>query len=304
MHKSNTKDFIIKSKLIHNVKYDYSLVKYNNSISKVSIICHMHGVFKQVPNSHLNGRGCPKCSNNNFKKTEEDFIDSCEKIFTNNKYGYDNVKYINSKTNVEIVCPKHGSFYKTPNSHLNGRGCPKCKRKQIYFEMFKEKSDIIYNNKFIYISKVINSQKDIVDIICPIHGQFTQRVDYHLKGGGCINCNKINIGSKKEIEVENILIENNIKYIKEKTFNLCVYKKKLPFDFYLPDYNICIECDGEQHFKPIRFFGGVDFYNLTLARDKIKTDYCIKNNIKLIRIPYSSINLFISFNSSLLPSCA
>ena len=62
--------------------------------------------------------------------------------------------------------------------------------------------------------------------------------------------------------------------------------KKRPFDFYIPSKNIAIEFDGEQHYRPVEYFGGVDKYNKQIKRDKQKTNYCSENNIELIRIPY------------------
>ena len=87
-----------------------------------------------------------------------------------------------------------------------------------------------------------------------------------------------------------ILIENNIKFIRQHTFNNCRgIKKKLPFDFYLPDYNILIEFDGKQHFESIEIFGGkIEFEKLKINDDK-KNRYCFDNNIKLFRIKYNSV---------------
>lgn len=63
-------------------------------------------------------------------------------------------------------------------------------------------------------------------------------------------------------------------------------KLPLPFDFYLPELNICIEYDGEQHFKENRHFGGKEYLEKTKYHDQIKNEYCKNNNIKLIRIKY------------------
>lgn len=86
--------------------------------------------------------------------------------------------------------------------------------------------------------------------------------------------------------IEKLLLENNIIYNKQKTFDGCKYKNKLKFDFYLPRYNICIEFDGIQHFKPIRFFGGKKSFELQKIKDGIKNRYCLDNGIKLIRFNY------------------
>ena len=77
----------------------------------------------------------------------------------------------------------------------------------------------------------------------------------------------------------------NISFEKEKTFEGCIYKKQLRFDFYLPDYNTCIEFDGEQHFT--RGFNTTDCeFDELKYRDSIKDEYCYKNDLNIIRIPY------------------
>jgi len=113
---------------------------------------------------------------------------------------------------------------------------------------------------------------------------FYQRPKDHINNKqGCPICKE----SKGEKIIRHYLINNNIKYETQKTFNGCIYKKKLKFDFYLPKYNTCIEFDGEQHSKPIKYFGGINQLNIIQKRDKIKTNYCNNNNIQLIRINYN-----------------
>lgn len=75
-------------------------------------------------------------------------------------------------------------------------------------------------------------------------------------------------------------------YVKKK-FEDCKDKKPLPFDFYLPNNVICIEYDGEQHTKPIDYFGGIESYECTVRHDKMKNEYCKNNGISLLRIPYN-----------------
>ena len=120
-------------------------------------------------------------------------------------------------------------------------------------------------------------------IICPIHGVFEQTPNSHLRGSGCPICKT----SKGELEIQRILYNKNIKYITQYTFDNCKNKRKLPFDFYLPDYNMCIEFDGKQHYETIKYWGGEETLIKTKNNDKIKTNYCKNNNIKLIRIKYN-----------------
>lgn len=103
------------------------------------------------------------------------------------------------------------------------------------------------------------------------------------KGSGCPNCAPI---SKGEDEVIRILNYLNIKYIPQYKINDCRDKLPLPFDFYLPDYNVLIEYQGLQHYSPSIKFGGEEAFKIRQYHDQIKRDYCIKNKIKLLEIPY------------------
>jgi len=134
-----TEEFINRSKIIHNNKYDYSLVKYKNNKTKVKIICPIHGIFEQVPNSHLNNNGCSKCYSDGLKTNIDDFIESANQKH-NNKYNYDKVCYINTNTKVIITCPVHGDFEQNPADHLKGNGCPRCilKSQTILFQKLQK----------------------------------------------------------------------------------------------------------------------------------------------------------------------
>ena len=121
---SNTQDFIKKSQKMHGKFYDYSKVKYINSLIKIEIVCPIHGIFWQTPPNHIRGCGCSKCSNVGISNTN-DFIQK-SKLIHGNKYDYNKVNYITAQKKVEIICYKHGSFYQKPNNHLQKKGCPKC----------------------------------------------------------------------------------------------------------------------------------------------------------------------------------
>jgi hypothetical protein len=160
-HIHSTTEFINKAKEIHGDKYDYSLVDYKNNRIKVKIICPEHGVFEQTPHNHLCGNKCPKCANIKTKETKklsiEEFIKRAKTIH-NDKYDYSKVKYINSNTKVEIICPIHGSFWQTPAAHNRlKQNCPHCKNKwkgeeSIYHWLnnhgFKQNKDFIREKTF------------------------------------------------------------------------------------------------------------------------------------------------------------
>ena len=153
----------------------------------------------------------------------------------------------------------------------------------------------IHNDRYDYSKFVYNGNRKKSTVICKIHGEFFIKIKDHKKGVGCSLCNK----SKGEIKIEDYLKKKNIKFESQYTFNDCRGKKnKLPFDFYLPDYDICLEYDGHHHFQPVSFndngknseeIAKQNFEN-TKRNDYIKDQYCINNNIRLIRIPYTSYN--------------
>ena len=103
-----------------------------------------------------------------------------------------------------------------------------------------------------------------------------------LFGYGCPRCNE----SKLEKATRLWLDANNILYEQNKTFDKCVDKKPLSFDFYLPNFNLCIECQGKQHYEPIQYFGGEEQFKIQQYHDDLKKIYCSKNNIELLEISY------------------
>ena len=275
-----TCNFINKSNKIHN-KYDYSKVEYKNNREKVTIICKEHGEFKQTPYSHLNGSGCSECYGNK-KLTNSEIINKFKKIH-DNKYDYSKVVYLNYESPVVIICPEHGEFRQTPHSHLNHRGCNKCGylSNTLTTEEFIKRSIKIHGTKYDYNKFEYSHNKKKSTLVCTNHGEFKIRPNDHLFGVGCPKCKS----SKGEKEVRKILNKHNIEFKEQHTFDDCRYIRPLKFDFYLPDYNMCIEYDGIQHFKVIESWGS-DRFNEIKRNDNIKNEYCEKNNIRLIRIPY------------------
>ncbi len=115
---------------------------------------------------------------------------------------------------------------------------------------------------------------------------FKVRPHDFLGGSGCPKCNE----SKGEKSIRNYLVGKNIKFLTEYTFEDCRYKRKLPFDFYLPDFNTCIEYDGQLHYPEELLDQQIERFKNSIERtqitDSIKTEYCKVNNIRLIRIKY------------------
>lgn len=126
-----TKEQFIKEAIsVHGGKYDYSLVEYKNSSTRVDIICHSHGIFTQTPTKHILGRGCRKCFNDRIPfikgMTTEQFISKAKDVH-GDLYTYEYVDYEKSTDKVAVVCRKHGVFYQRAGHHLSGHGCGLCR---------------------------------------------------------------------------------------------------------------------------------------------------------------------------------
>jgi hypothetical protein len=284
MKRLTTEEFINRARLVHGHRYDYSKVDYINSNSNVKIICLKHGIFNQLPLNHINlSQGCPICVGRG-KGTTERFINNCKKVHGDN-YDYSIVKFVNSKTKIKIICPKHGIFEQFTNNHLCGNGCPICNgNKQKTSQNFIFESNKKHGNKYDYsLVNYINNYTKI-KIICPKHGIFEQKPNHHIAGNGCSICK---IKSKGEVLIKDWLNENKIEYEYQKSFPDCKNISLLKYDFYLPNQNTLIEYDGEQHFIPIDYWGGKSKFEHLQINDKIKTEYALKNNLNLLRIKYT-----------------
>jgi len=295
--RSNTEEFILKARKIHGDKYDYSKVVYINNRTKVIIICPIHGEFKQLPNSHLTGYGCDRCGYDimvdKLSYTTDIFIAKARAIH-GDKYDYSKVVYVNSKTKVIIICPIHGEFKQLPYTHLSSGGCYDCgmlcgiDNRRSNTEEFIARSRKIHGDKYDYSKVIYIDAKTKVIIICPIHGEFKQTPDSHINGGqGCKTCSS----SKGELKVLAYLVDHNIKHKQEYPMNYYdgLRMTKYRYDFYLPDLGILIEYDGEQHHRPVKYFGGDAGYAKTLVRDKNKTDLAAQHKLHLIRIPHTHL---------------
>jgi hypothetical protein len=272
-----TEEFIINANKKHAYKYDYSLVNYVNAKTKVKIICPEHGEFMQTPRFHIIGQKCPKCSN--VKMDLEYFILKSNKLH-NYKYDYSLVEYKNNKILINIICPVHGNFKQKPKDHLLGKGCSKCAGKNMNTEEFIINANKKHAYKYDYSLVNYVNAKTKVKIICPEHGEFMQTPNSHNNGKGCPICKE----SKGETHIRKTLNELNIDFKPQHKFIDCVNKKELPFDFYLPKYNTCVEYHGEQHYKPVKHFGGAIKFLKTKTNDSIKLNYCLNKGIKLIII--------------------
>ncbi len=152
-------------------------------------------------------------------------------------------------------------------------------------EDFLNKVKKVHGDKYDYTNTIYIKHKEKIEVFCKKdgHGKYSLTANHHLKGVGCPKCKE----SKGESKIRLFLKAKNILFETQKMFMTLNNKKSRPkFDFYLPDYNICIEYDGKQHFEPIDAWGGYEEFLKIVKRDKIKNKFCEENNVRLLRISY------------------
>lgn len=197
---------------------------------------------------------------------------------------------VNNTSIINYRCPTHGLQKMRINNFISGKGCPEC-NKESSRKRYRLREDEVKNRITQCGSILLNSNEYInqdcknLKVVCPACGatfltslsNFTQH-----NGQLCKNC--LHNESRGEIKIRTFLENNNISFVQEKWFPDCRDKRPLPFDFYLPDYNMCIEFDGAQHYVEKGTFSTSLEY--VQHHDRIKNIFCNINGITLLRIPY------------------
>lgn len=255
------------------------LGNYVNSREKILHRCRIDGYEWMVdPNHIVSGTGCPLCSKKT--KTTQSFISELSEI-------NDTIEVLGEYSNChkKILCRCKIDGYEwsaAPFSLLHGCGCPVCSG-------VKHKTHIDYVNDVNKINEDIEVLEEYINAKTPILHKckicnHIWKVDPHhiLSGRGCPVCRQ----SYGEKEINMYLTKHNILFKRQYRFNECKNIFQLPFDFYLQNYNTCIEYDGEQHYYPIDYFGGEEGLTKRQQNDEIKNNFCKENNIGLLRIKY------------------
>jgi very-short-patch-repair endonuclease len=293
MKKLTTEQFIERARKIHGDKYIYTKtdLDHRDEKGRVCITCPIHGEFWQTPYDHTNGKGCKFCHFDKLhelmsKDTETFVSEAIEVHGTKYDYSITDLKHRDENGKVRIICPIHGEFKINPTNHLQGQGCNKCRNEiiaeklRLPFEEFFKRAVEIHRNKYIYLKDTYKDTKHKMDIICPIHGKFQQRPNDHLNGHGCPFCKE----SVLERNINNLLVDNNIKFIKQCRKDNFKWLGRQSLDFYLLEYNTAIECQGEQHFKEKERWSRNGRNNLEhrIKLDERKRKLCEEHGIKLL----------------------
>lgn len=277
-------------------KTDYELLSekedYKDAATRsIKYICQHHrnkGIQKIAIGHMINGEGCRYCGIDRRAEKKTIDYDESELIEICKKLDFEYLDYFreSGKVRVRFICNKHKEFGEQDmeiNSFKASSGCRYCARKEL--PIWYIEKELMEKNPNMEILDPFTKLTDKVRCRCKVHNILcNKQVNIIIKGEGCYKCGVIKSRySKGEDELSKILIKWNYKFEREHCIDGCVDKLKLPFDFYLPDFNACIEFDGIQHYKAIY---NEDTFQTTKRHDNIKNRFCKENGITLIRIPY------------------
>ena len=275
--------------------------EYRNRTTPVEHKCLIHNViWSPLPSHVLDGSGCPKCLveriGNSNRKNNEQYI---TELLACNSNIVSVEEYVGYKIPIKHFCNKHQEFFDiAPQSALQGIGCPNCTTEKRHNSMVKSEEQYVLELQKIHPNIILLGEyttthtptlhKCLIDDY-----EWMPKPSGLLFGFGCPCCNK----SKGEKAVELWLTQHNVEYIPQKRFDDCRDKQALPFDFYLPVMNVCIEYQGRQHYESIEHFGGEENLQYVQLHDEIKRKYCLDNDISLLCIPHwENVNDFLNEN--------
>lgn len=308
MKKHTLESFVEKANKVHNHKYDYGLVEYKNSRTKIVILCPIHGKFEQEANCHIQGQGCKKCGDiqkgltySKAPKGEsvaDKYPELCKDWSDKNEFGPEHYRY-GSKKKVLWKCHKcNHEWEQIPcNRTVGQNGCPQCSgrilsdfnRLSVRYPDISAEWDYDKNHPLRPEDISFGIRKKIWWICPNCNNSYISLVNSRTcRNTACSKCN----ASNGERQIEKFLKEYNIKYEREYRIKECKNKQPLPFDFaiWINDELRLIEFNGEQHYKTDnRRFNSEEQLKKIQYRDNIKQNYCKDNNIPLLVIPYKKL---------------
>ena len=280
-------------KRVNNINPNLEVIgTYIGSKIKISHKCKIDGhVWDVIPGNILRGAGCPICAIKKFakkKRLSDSEYKKRLKIISPHIKVIDKYNCANNK--IMHYCETHNEYFMiTPANALKGCGCSKCtfdkKRKARAWtqtQYIEELANVNPNIKVV--GTYINAATPILHRCIIDNFEWKCSPSNLLQGHGCPECSSKS--SRGELQICDYLKRHNIEYIQQFRFDDCKDKNTLPFDFYLPNYNMLIEYDGRQHYESVDIFGGEEQLKLQQKHDKIKDDFCKENGISLLRIPY------------------
>lgn len=298
-YRRNHEEFVQEMKVMNsNIEV---IGNYTDLRTKIEFKCKIDNhVWIASPNNLLQGSGCPKCSGLMLKTTER-FNDEVY-LKVNNEYKVLG-EYINSSTKILLQhnhkkC-KNYKFKMTPSDFLNGVRCPRCSGRYKTHEEFLLQIYELVGSEYSVLEEYEKAETKILMRHNICGHEWKVSIGNFLQGSRCPNCNK----SKGEKTIEEYLKNNAINYIPQKEFDGLIGQNNgnLSYDFYLPNYNLLIEYQGEQHERPVDFYGegmgkAEKRFKKQQEHDKRKRKFAKENNIELLEIWYYDLK---NINSTL-----
>lgn len=267
---------------------------YRGNRVPMKLVCPIHGEWEREPKNLLMGRGCPKCGitkrSISSRLPYKEFLKRA-RIVHSSRYEYPEEEYWKEPSKAGIICHTHGIFYQNIDNHLlQKQNCPKCMfyknfgNKPKPVEEFIKDAIRIHGDKYEYKNAIYLGKDIKLLVTCRKHGDFYVRPTDHLSHrSGCPKCS----ASEPEVRLMHLFERMHITYIYQFSFP----DSRYTYDFFLPEYNILIEYNGRQHYKPIAFFGGREGLKSNRKRDRIKNLLARTNNIDLLKIKYTKYKI-------------
>lgn len=283
--RKNTEYF--KNEVKNLVGDEYTVIgEYTGTHRKIEFIHNKCGnEFSMNPDNFLQGQRCPKCQHRSYVKTTEEFQQEVYDMY-GDEYSVIE-KYINNKTKITMMHNTCGNIYKqAPGDVLSGYRCPYCYGNMRWTqEQFEQAVYNKYKSEYTVLGEYLNNATKIQmrHNLCGYEWCVRPR-DFIYKDSGCPKCSQ----SKGEKRIEHYLKNCRIEYIWQHKFDDFRGKRNIPysFDFYLPDYNLLIEYQGQQHEIAVDFFGGEEKLEIQKEIDKKKKEYAKNHNYDFLEIWY------------------
>lgn len=303
-----TKEVILERILQTCKDNNISFLSFKNEDEKITIkskfilkcnICNNEWETTYV-NFYLKKHYCKQC---NYKNRAEIKTLTTEEVIRRLKtvhpeYDYSETVYVRNDVPIVVICPKHGRFETTYTRLYSGYGCPTCGRERTIssntytIEEIQEMIKPIQNSLDEIDYSTYKNLKIETRFICSKHGEYWMPMGDYLHGHRCPKCKS----SKLENEIRQLLTDKNIEFIEQYR---CDWLGLQSLDFYLPKYNIAIECQGQQHFFPVDFGSKGDNYanerfEYTKQLDENKLKLCTEHGINIIY--YSNLGIEYPYN--------
>lgn len=272
---------------------EYTFIeKYTSSKTKMRVVHNTCGnQYLVTPSDFLSGRRCPKCQRiargKHRAKTNLEFVNEVfEQV--GNEYTFLE-DYARWDIKIKVRHNTCGyEYYVQPNAFTQGHRCPQCVRKRLNQNLssnnteFDEKLKKVFGTEYTRIGQYVNNSTKIEFKHNTCQRHWKTRPANLLFGFGCPYCKS----SKGERNIASCLKELHIKYEPQKHFPDLKAHNTLSYDYYIDSLRVLIEFQGEQHYFPVKIYGGLPSFKKQLFHDALKQEYADKNGYTLIKIPY------------------